>query len=413
MKNGSLFSSTTDPIPEIRRELNVIPIEDDGRSLLYFHDPFGYANSNFALDRDVESLLTLIDGSRTIDDLTPYLGEDLNTEHLLKYIRFLDENRLLNSTYFKSYSTAMEEEYEATEVHHPVAAGESYPRESEKLARFLLDAFERAGNGQPVDDSKALYAPHIDPRVGLESYAKAFSAIQNVQPKRVFILATSHYGGLYADHYENKPFVATRKKFEFPHRNFQSDLRMLEQLEQQQEELGISFNDRAHRLEHSVEMHLLFLGHIWRHNFQVVPILVNSFNELFYSSDGKLAQKIDRFSEFLHRYVHDDESFFLISGDLSHIGKKFGDERSAQDMLDTVKAFDADFMQYACLSDESKMLELLQSGYDPYRICGFPPLYTFLKTANGSLTGKPISYDLWDEAERESAVTFGSIIYSK
>jgi hypothetical protein len=52
----------------------------------------------------------------------------------------------------------------------------------------------------------------------------------------------------------------------------------------------------------------------------------------------------------------------------------------------------------------------MSEKYDPYRICGYPPLYSFLKT-KPDLKGEVLTYDIWDESERESGVSFGSIIY--
>ncbi|MDX1639028.1 MAG: AmmeMemoRadiSam system protein B, partial [Balneolaceae bacterium] len=75
-----------------------------------------------------------------------------------------------------------------------------------------------------------------------------------------------------------------------------------------------------------------------------------------------------------------------------------------------VEHFDRIFIQYAAGNNRKALLSLMKEQCDPYRICGFPPLYTFLQSAS-ALQGEQITYDLWDETERESAVTFGSILY--
>ena len=41
----------------------------------------------------------------------------------------------------------------------------------------------------------------------------------------------------------------------------------------------------------------------------------------------------------------------------------------------------------------------------------FSPLVTFLTAFNG-IEGKVLNYDVWDEKERESAVTYGSILFN-
>ena len=54
---------------------------------------------------------------------------------------------------------------------------------------------------------------------------------------------------------------------------------------------------------------------------------------------------------------------------------------------------------------------MMKENHDKYRICGFSTLVTFLTAFNG-IEGKVLNYDVWDEKERESAVTYGSILFN-
>ena len=258
---------------------------------------------------------------------------------------------------------------------------------------------------------KALYAPHIDLRIGMKSYAQSFALLEELTPKRVVLLGTSHYASLYPDVYADTPFIATRKTFQLPLGDVPADQKILDDMEQRQSELGISFNDRAHRTEHSLELHLILLRYLWKHSFEIVPVLVGSFNELFYKKDGYLAEKVDNFGRYLSKnFYDDDETLILISGDLAHIGRKFGDHQPAQKLFDEVKAFDDIFLQHAMRGDRSNMLDHIAQDNDPYRICGFPPLYSFLSGFN-DLKGTSLTYNIWDETERDSAVSYGSVVY--
>lgn len=414
MSTNDLFDSKTAPIPAIRRDLQIIPIQKDRKEFLYFHDELGYATPNFALNKQVEGLLSLLDGQKSIEDLKPYLGDDVTPDQLLEFIRLLDKHRLLRSTHFKQHAEQIEDEYEASDVHRSVTAGQSYPADADELTSFLDEAFSNTEtNHSPALSQKirALYAPHIDPRVGLESYVKAFSAIRDLTPKRVVVLATSHYAGLHPNIYKNKPFVAVDKNFELPLGTIQSDTETIEQLMQQSEGTGLTACDRAHRMEHSIELHLLFLSYLWNHDYSIIPVLVNGLDDLLYAEKSHRAKQVEAFGKRLNElFGSDRNTFFLISGDLAHIGKKFGDRQPAQSMFEEVKTFDQSFLNAANRSDTERMLSLMKKDYDPYRICGFPPLYTFLKTFP-DLEGKQLSYDLWDEQERESAVSFSSILY--
>lgn len=412
MNHNELFNSKTAPIPPLRQDLQIIPVEQNGDSYLYFHDERGYIEPNLALDQEVRTILSLLDGQKSVNDLKPYLGNGINEQQLLQFVRFLDEHRLLASDHFREHAQKIEEEYEESTVHASVTAGYSYPDDPQELREILDNAFESHSNGIATSQSaKALYAPHIDPRVALDSYVKAFAPIKDLKPKRVVILATSHYAGLYPEVYQNSPFVLVNKDFELPLGTIPRDESAIQKLLDTEGETGITAQDRAHRLEHSIELHLLFLSYLWDHEFTVVPFLTRGLDDLYYKQDGHLGKQLDNFSSLLRdRYGNNDNTFFLISGDLAHFGKKFGDESAAQTMFEDVKSFDQKFLDRASKNQRAELLELMKEEYDPYRTCGFPPLYTFLNGMR-NLKGKVLSYDLWDEQERDSAVTFGSILY--
>ncbi len=176
---------------------------------------------------------------------------------------------------------------------------------------------------------------------------------------------------------------------------------------------GISTSDRAHRIEHSIELHLIFLKYLWSHDFSLVPILVGSLNDLLYMQNGDIGMKLTHLGDALHAmFGNDPETLFLISGDLAHFGQKFGDKLPASTFFDQVHQFDRQLMEAAGKGRVDAVLDVMKTNNDQYRICGFPPLMTFL-SAMPDLEGTQTSYDLWNERERESAVTFGSILYTK
>lgn len=411
---SDLFNSKTEPIPQIRPDLDVIPVQNNGDSYLYFHDIRGYTTDDFALDYGARNLLALLDGRKSINDLKPYLGKEVNDDQLLEYIRFLDKNRVLFSSHYQTYAEQFEREYEQADVHHSVTAGNSYPADPKELRSYLDDAFttyggnEKYSSDQPI---KAMYAPHIDPRVGMQTYVESFQALKNLKPKRVVLLATSHYSSLHNNLYKNKPFIVSSKDFAMPLGTVRADREAISRLMQNAKSAGLTNQDRAHRIEHSIELHILFLQYIWNHEYSIVPIVVGGFDELFYMNESHLSFQLDTFARQLReQFGNEEETFFLISGDLAHVGKKFGDDQPAATMRKEVEQFDEHFFEAAESGSTEQMLSLMKRNYDPYRICGFPPLYIFLK-AFPDLKGQAISYDCWDETERESAVTFGSIIY--
>ncbi|MEQ9309495.1 MAG: AmmeMemoRadiSam system protein B [Balneolaceae bacterium] len=448
---NNLFNSYTLPIPPVRFDIQRIPIQQNGQSFIHFFDSMGYSTPDFALPSEADTILSLIDGFRSVEDILKFSSDEVSKEQILGYVRFLDEHGLLESDYFRILSETIESEYEQSCIHRNTTAGISYPIETDKLKVLLNTSFQNFEQSTPVSSAKALFAPHIDPRVGMSSYVKAFTAIKNLSPKRVVILATSHYSGFYRTLYEETPFVISDKIFEMPNGNVKSDLRFLQNLKKLIEiesnlgqkqilkrvhddldrenlnkkissrskhdsesvnasKFGISFQDRAHRIEHSIELHLLFLNHFWNHEFEIIPILVGNLDELLYSKNSFKEQQVDNFTSLL-REIDNEQTFFLISGDLSHVGYKFGDDRVASKMFEEINLNDERFLELGASGCVEKLISLMKEEYDPYRICGFPPLLSFLKTFPNQ-KGKVLSYDVWDERDRESAVSFGSILFS-
>lgn len=410
-----LFNSYTDPIPPLRFDVQIIPIKQNGETYLYFQDQYGYAPDNFAVPHSARNIFSLFDGQRSIDDLMEYTSNGVTKEQILEYVQFLDENALLHSPFFKEIAEKTELNYEQSDVHHSITAGLAYPNDPEEMTHFLNEAFGKLPTSEPVQSAKALYAPHIDIRVGMNSYVKAFSAIKNLKPKRVVMVATSHYSGMYPDIYEERPFVISSKDFKMVNGAVKADRESIQKIREavadEEEHYGITFRDRAHRIEHSIEQHLVFINHLWEHEFSMIPIVVGSLDELFYKADGFQGQQVENFTSLLAElFGEDEETFFLISGDLSHIGKKFGDEKPAKELYEEIRTFDERFLDYGAAGSSQKILNLMSKEYDPYRICGYPPLFSFLKLMP-YLKGEILTYDIWDETERESGVSFGSILY--
>ncbi len=408
--SSDLFNSTTLPVPPLRGDIQILPVEDNGQSLLLFYDPMKISASGFALDRSVEPVLSLIDGRKSLDQLIPYFADGVSAKELLKFIRMLDEQKLLESNHYRNHAEWIETTFEDSDLRPPALITTSYPADEDSLEEFMQNIMMQSnGSEMSTTPGKALYAPHIDLRVGAKQYAEAFSTLKNIKPKRVVILATAHYSGYHPEMYDGYPFIGSAKDYQLPGRILKTDRDSINLLNKSGAETGFTLKDRAHRIEHSIETHLLFASHIWKHDFQIVPILVAGIDEIFYKADGDLGQKIDRFSEQL-KEIDTDDTFYLVSGDLSHVGKKFGDVTPAANMRNDVEDFDREFIKNASESNLAGLITHVGAVYDPYRVCGFPPLFTFLKAFPGQ-KGTLINYHWWDESERESAVSFGSIAF--
>ncbi len=412
--SNSNSNGMTDLIPELRKDLDIISVTDNGRQILYFHDTLGYAPPDFALHAAAKPLLSLFNGHYRISDLLKQNGDTIKEQDLKEFIRLLDDACLLKTSKYDQRSEEIESSFEISPVREPILAGKSYPENPAQFKSYMDKQFLRPismGNSTQYSTFNALYAPHIDIRVGSDVYIESFSRLKEIKPKKVLILATSHYAGNYDSFYQDYPFIGSLKSYKIPGRLFKTDQKFLTRLSENSSLNGFTLSDRAHRVEHSIETHLAYISAIWDHDFEIIPILIGSLDELFYLNTGDLAKKTEQFAKDLRSNIqgHDD-LFTLISGDLSHVGKKFGDSVAASAMRETVTEKDRKFLETATTGSPDKMLDLISTDYDSTRICGFPPLYIYLKATQIS-RGKLINYQWWDESERESAVSYGSILY--
>lgn len=403
---------TTPYFPELRRDLQIIPIKDNGRELLYFHDSLGYTPADFALHAAVKPLLSLFNGHYRVSDLLNSEGSDLKTEELEDFIRLLDQACLLYTPAYDRRVQEVETNFEKQTVREPSLSGSSYPSDPLRFSEFLSRQFSGSPHNRAIrPEPRALYAPHIDMRVGSKEYVDSFSKLRGLKPKKVLILATSHYAGHYGSLYEGTPFIGSAKSYKIPGKLFKTDREILNRFNRNTAQNGFTLSDRAHRVEHSIETHLVWLSAIWDHEFEIIPILVGALDELFYHNEGDLAAKLERFAAELGSILQNERDVFtLISGDLSHVGKKFGDTQAASEMKGSVSIRDQRFIDAATNGSSQQMLDLLAEDIDSTRICGFPPLYLFLKAAHCE-RGELLNYRWWDETERESAVSYGSILY--
>ncbi len=409
-RNDQLFNSMTRKIPEIRPDLQIIQVRDQNRDVLVFYDSMGYVPQHFALDAKVRPLLSLFNGAFSLEEISRQINGDLKKEEILGFIQLLDEHAILNSPRYQKQRDQTETKFEQSGVRPAALAGVSYPENSEELSDFLgMDDAITSTQSGTHSDIRALYAPHLDINAAKNQYVEAFSKISHLKPSRVLFLATAHYAGYYGRFYDDYPFIGSKKSFEVAGRTFPADHEILDILQQDSLNNGFTLKDRAHRVEHSIEIHLLYASQIWQHDFKIIPILTGSFDELFYHTSGDLATKIDRFTNTLSSLI-DEDTFVLISGDLSHVGKKFGDKKPASQIRESVEKYDQQFLNHASKADSNNLLNYISEDIDATRICGFPPLYTYLNLETKK-SGDLLNYYWWDEKDTESAVSIGSILF--
>lgn len=397
------------PIPPMRRD--IVPVEY-GNGVIGLIDEERDDDRMIVLPAGLLPLLEQFDGVRTARDLAALIAgdEEVDLDDLLSLVDALDREGYLESERGEEIQRKRAEAYNAMHVRPAVHAGGAYPADPDELRTFLDSFLDEDTSGAASDPREpvAVIAPHIDFRVGGSCYGPPFNALRAHSAAETYVIfGTAHY-----ESYDY--FMIAEKDFDTPlgvvpcDREYIAALRNAVPFEMTREE-------RAHRHEHSIEFEVVMLRHIFPDRpIRIVPILTGGlyeyaeFGKQGAGTDPKLAALYNAISEAARACGR--KICVIASGDMSHVGRKFDDTVDARSMLPDVQAFDHEVMETLEAADPERFIETVRRERNRTRICGVAPFYATLRSVRPG-SGRIYRYELWDEEERGSAVTFASAVY--
>ncbi|MDT8324489.1 MAG: AmmeMemoRadiSam system protein B [Bacteroidota bacterium] len=403
-----MFDSLTERIPPLRHDLELLPATQDGEEVVVLHDPAGYSDKSLSLHPESRLLLSLFDGSRSISDLQKEIktetGVTIDPTPLLQIIQTLDSCHFLDNDRFAALREEMDTAYIAMDTREAAYAGQSYPEDAEALSDFLHELFEADGFSPEQGELLGVLAPHIDLKIGPQVYVPAFKQLQAADFDTVVILGTSHYS------YEDL-FLLTEKNFRTPLGSMETDREFVRKLHDNSGDV-LTRRDVAHKQEHSIEFPVLYLQHAFRdRDIRIVPILCTAFDEFLVGGTRALADaKYNAFLSAFHQTVEElgRRVVFVLSVDWSHVGRKFGDDRDAADMLTEIHESDQRQLHMLEQCDYDGFYRELRESRNVSHIDGFACITTFFDLVNPA-RGRLFDYQQWHEEERASAVSFASM----
>lgn len=384
-------------LPKLRDDLRIQTFTKEGEKFIVLHDDLMIATQPVAIPEQIfEKIKSNADPKYTITNSS----EELQICDNLSLLGFMDtpQVRMIRDD-IRIYLKGTKRQ--------AVCAGNSYPDNYSELKSFMNQLFQLTNNSN--EKAKLIFAPHIDFRVGDNAqkiYAETFSNI-DTDTELFIILGTAHYKS-------SDLFMFTRKNFVTPFGEVKVDKGFLRLL-QEKLDYPITFDELAHKPEHSIELHLILLQYLMgKKDFKILPILTGSFYEFIQTGispqRSSLFNKIvDALGELIETY--DKKITILASGDMSHIGRKFGDEFDAISQLDQVEQKDKELIKKLLCGDKEEFFKLVSEVNDNTRICGLSPFYSSLSLV-GSNSGALNGYSFWNEEPTSSAVSFCGITYS-
>jgi len=396
----------------LRQELNYKVIEENGERFIVLSDPQEIALQHIALPVDLIPLLQLMNGTYTKNGIISLLSEqiesgaDVVTNTFFELYANLDHLGYLDSPRFQFMKSDIEN-YLAADLRQPVCAGNTYSSDPDELSNEINTLISSINPESISKGANAIIVPHIDFQIGEEAhkcYASGYHAIRDTKADLFVILGTSH-------HSYSCEFMFTKKDFITPLGSVSTDRQIINKVRNQLS-FNLSIDDRAHRYEHSIELQIVLLQHLFSdRDFTILPILVGSFGN--HVLNGSLPNYDNKFSEFItvlkNVIIESGRNTVMIASvDFAHIGRKFGDYFDAEPLLEELKQEDEVLIEHLEHGDADSFFRQVTQVKDRNKICGLSPIYSLVNLMNGEKF-KFLNYGQWNETETKSAVSFASL----
>jgi len=401
------------------RNINIFPVQNSGQTLLCLQDPQNISERALFLSPPLYFIVSLFDGQHSILDIqAEYMrrcGEFLYIEKLQEIISQLDENFFLEGERFQEALRQKEEGFKKASFREVIFAGKSYEGDPDGLRAQLEGYFRGAsgpgslGENKGTNGLKGVVAPHIDFQRGGFCYAFAHREIWERNSSPCFIIF-----GIAHTPMEN-PFCLTRKDFITPLGTLNVDKELVDAIQSRCPD-DLFRDEGVQRSEHSIEFQCVFLRYLYPepHPLKIVPILSGSFHEAIEKGISPMELKpIRQFIEALKGTISSlgREVCYIASADLAHMGLQFGDREGVSECeLRILSQEDEEMLGYLEKMDGEGFFSSISRERDRRRICGFPAIYTMLKTLEAK-EGKLLKYGQAFTPETQSVVTFASLAF--
>jgi len=356
--------------------------------------------------------MQLFDGQHSLRDIQAAAMQQLDGQ-LLPFELFtglverLDESLFLESPRFRDRLTSP--------VREPSCIG-CYEGDPKALREQLTELFAGdCGPGlpepRPPDGRlRAALIPHIDYERGGKTFAWGFKEVAERSDAALFlIIGTSHYSA--------HRYTLTRKDFKTPLGIVPTDQAFIDRLVAHYGN-GLFDDELCHLPEHSIELEIVFLQFLYegKRPIRVVPLVVGSFQDSVETGSlPSFREDVGRMIEALRQTMAEtpEPICTIISGDLAHVGPKFGDANPvSQPLLGMSREQDLALIERAETVDTAGYFRIIAEEADRRRICGLPPTYTVLEAVQPS-RGKLLHYDQYIHPDRFESVSFASMAFYK
>jgi len=284
-------------------------------------------------------------------------------------------------------------------IRRTTVAGQFYPSKRAELVTQIEGFLEEEKEEKTENEEKRIFGaivPHAGYTYSGQAAASVYSNIAGIDSDTIVILGPNHTG-------IGKNIALSLQHFDTPLGIVKTDTEFVNELIS----AGFEQDERAHEYEHSIEVQLPFLQHIFEKAKKpeklriVTAVLSCSFEEC-----KKFAEAIANATAKLQKKI-----FILASSDFTHYGAAYGFTPFTSDVKKQLYALDKKAISYIEKMDSKKFFEA--SGKTT--ICGAVPISVAIESckALGAKKGELLKYYTSGEitGDYNTAVGYAGIVF--
>jgi AmmeMemoRadiSam system protein B len=255
---------------------------------------------------------------------------------------------------------------------------------------------------------RAVLVPHMDYGRGNVTYGHGFKELIENSNARVFVIVGT-------SHYSPHRFTLSRQHFDTPLGQIETDRDYVDRIAAHYGD-GVFDDPVAHAPEHSIELEAVLLKFLLarRRAFKIVPLLTGSIGDRVRGRANPAdADDLARMVAALRaaEAACAEPVCYVISGDLAHIGPKFGDKQKAEgSFLTESRAKDADILKSLEQADSTAFFAGIAAEDNSRRICGLAPAWLTLAVTRPR-TGKVLHYQQYAHPDGRESVSFAAAAF--
>ncbi len=187
-------------------------------------------------------------------------------------------------------------------------------------------------------------------------------------------------------------FTLTTQSYDTPFGVVHTDRALVGALAAELGEEELFADELCHRQEHSVELQMVWLRHLFPdHPLQVLPVLCASISHVA-DPEGATAP----FLSALRRAIEGRKACFVAAADLAHVGPQFGDPAPpTPEELEALAAEDRRTLDLVAAGEPSAFHRDAVRDDSRRRLCGIAPIYAAMRMAG---TGaRLLHYGQWSD----------------